>query len=134
MNCQPELLLAGAGRLARTPTTPMLWIYGQNDSFFAPPLAAAMYGAYTQNGGKGEFDPVGPFGQDGHRLFLAADGSQIWGPVVARYLATRPGQLGGRRGARALPAAAGGSGPRGAPLRGDECSRSFRSGWGDIGH
>jgi len=71
MNCQPELLIDAAGRLARTTTTPML---------------------FTQNGGKGEFDPVGPFGQDGHRLFLSAGGSQIWGPLVARYLATRPAQ------------------------------------------
>jgi dienelactone hydrolase len=92
MNCQPELLIDAAGRLARTTTTPMLWIYGQNDSFFAPPLAAAMYAAYTLHGGKGEFDPVGPFGQDGHRLFLSAGGSQIWGPLVARYLTARPAQ------------------------------------------
>jgi dienelactone hydrolase len=92
MNCRPELLVEAAGRLARTVTTPMLWIYSENDSFFAPALAAAMYGAYAQNGGTGEFEALGPFGQDGHRLFLAAGGSQIWGPLVARYLASRPAQ------------------------------------------
>ena len=84
-----ELLVEAAGRLARTTTTPMLWIYTENDSFFAPALAAAMYAAYTQNGGKGEFEHLGPFGQDGHRLFFGAGGSQIWGPMVARYLASR---------------------------------------------
>ena len=92
MNCRPELLVEAAGRLARTTTTPMLWIYTENDSFFAPVLATAMYAAYTQNGGKGEFEHLGPFGQDGHRLIFAAGGSQIWGPLVARYLASRPAQ------------------------------------------
>jgi dienelactone hydrolase len=92
MNCRPELLVDAAGRFARTATTPMLWIYSENDSFFAPQIAAAMYTAYSQSGGKGEFEQLGPFGQDGHRLFLAAGGSQIWGPLVARYLASRPAQ------------------------------------------
>jgi len=92
MNCRPELLIDAAGRLARTATTPMLWIYAENDSFFAPSLAAAMYRAYTQNGGKGEFAPLGPYGQDGHRLFFGAGGSRIWGPLVRRYLAGRPAQ------------------------------------------
>jgi pimeloyl-ACP methyl ester carboxylesterase len=91
-NCRPQLLVDAAGRLARTATTPMLWVYSENDSFFAPALAAAMYAAYTQNGGKGEFEQLGPFGQDGHRLFVAPGGSQIWGPLVERYLAGRPAQ------------------------------------------
>jgi len=90
--CRPDLLADAAGRLARTATTPMLWVYAENDSFFASPLVAAMYGAYTQNGGKGEFEHLGPFGQDGHRLFFAPGGSQIWGPLVARYIASRPAQ------------------------------------------
>jgi dienelactone hydrolase len=90
--CRPDLLAKAAGQLARTATTPMLWIYAENDSFFAPEIAAAMYAAYTQNGGKGEFEHLGPFGQDGHRLFSGAGGSQIWGSLVARYLASRPAQ------------------------------------------
>jgi len=92
MNCRPELLVDAAGRLARTATTPMLWVYAENDSFFAQPLVAAMFGAYTQHGGNGEYEHLGPFGQDGHRLFFAPGGSQIWGPLVARYLASRPAQ------------------------------------------
>jgi dienelactone hydrolase len=35
MNCRPELLVEAVGRLARTATTPMLWVYAENDSFFA---------------------------------------------------------------------------------------------------
>jgi dienelactone hydrolase len=92
MNCRPELLADAAGRFARTATTPMLWIYTENDSFFAPAIAAAMYAAYAQNGGKAEFEQLGPFGQDGHNLFFGGGGSQIWGPLVERYLVSRPAQ------------------------------------------
>jgi len=91
-NCRPDLLAAAAGQLARGATTPMLWVYAENDSFFAPAIATALYSAYSQNGGKAEFERPGPFGNDGHRLFFGPGGSQVWGPPVARYLATRPAQ------------------------------------------
>jgi len=91
-NCRPDLLAAAAGQLARGATTPMLWVYSRNDSFFAPAIAAALYAAYSQNGGRAEFYQLGPFGRDGHGLFFGASGSQIWGPLVARYLATRSAQ------------------------------------------
>jgi dienelactone hydrolase len=91
-NCQPERLAVAAGVLARGATTPMLWIYAQNDTFFNPAIAAAMYAAYTQNGGKAEFDQPEPFGSDGHGLFFGHGGSAIWGPLVEHYLATRPTQ------------------------------------------
>ncbi len=35
-NCHPENLAAAAGRFGTTATTPMLWVYAANDSFFAP--------------------------------------------------------------------------------------------------
>jgi len=91
-NCRPDLLAAAAGQLAHGAATPMLWVYTENDSFFDPKIAAALYTAYSQNGGKAEFERVGPFGNDGHRLFFGEGGSQIWGPLVARYLASRPAQ------------------------------------------
>ncbi|HJU17787.1 MAG TPA: CocE/NonD family hydrolase [Stellaceae bacterium] len=91
-NCRPDLLAAAAGAFGRGATTPMLWIYTANDSYFAPSIAAAMYDAYTRNGGRAEFYPLGPYGSDGHRLFFGRGGSQIWGPLVERYLASRPAQ------------------------------------------
>ena len=91
-NCRPDLLAAAAGQLAHGATTPMLWVYTENDSFFAPAIASALYGAYSQNGGRAEFEHPGPFSNDGHRLFFGPSGSQIWGPLVARYLASRPAQ------------------------------------------
>lgn len=91
-NCQPERLPVAAGTLARTATTPMLWIYAANDSFFAPPIAKAMYDADAQAGGRAEFYQLPAFGTDGHLLFVGHGGSAIWGPLVERYLATLPAQ------------------------------------------
>jgi dienelactone hydrolase len=88
-NCRPDLLAAAAGVLARDASTPMLWVYTQNDSFFSPAIAASLYAAYSGAGGRAEFDPLPAFGSDGHRLFFGSGGSAIWGPLVARYLAAR---------------------------------------------
>jgi len=90
--CMAERLESDAGVLGRTATTPMLWIYTENDSFFAPPVAAAMYAAYAAAGGRAEFYQLGAFGNDGHQLFFGHGGSAIWGPLIERYLATRPAQ------------------------------------------
>lgn len=86
-NCHPEWLVAAAGHFGATASTPMLWIYTENDSYFAPPIAAALHQAFTQAGGRAKFEPLGPFDGDGHRLFFGRGGSAIWGPLVERFLA-----------------------------------------------
>jgi hypothetical protein len=48
-------------------------------------LRRPLYEAFTRNGGKADFEQVGPYGDDGHRLFFGQGGSQIWGPLVAGY-------------------------------------------------
>jgi len=89
---RPDLLLDAVGRYGRSATTPMLWIYSENDKFFGPPIAASLYDAFTRNGGNAEFKEVGPYGDDGHLLLFGAGGSQIWGPLVANYLARQPAE------------------------------------------
>jgi dienelactone hydrolase len=89
-NCSPERLATAAVQLARGATTPMLWIYTANDSFFSPSIAGAIYAAYTAAGGRAEYDAMPGFGSDGHDMFLLPGGSAIWGPLFERYLATRP--------------------------------------------
>jgi dienelactone hydrolase len=85
-NCRPDALAAAAGAFGAHATTPMLWVYAANDSYFAPPIAAALHDSFTASGGQAEFHAVGPFGNDGHRLFYAANGAAVWGPIVAAYL------------------------------------------------
>jgi dienelactone hydrolase len=85
-NCHPERLADAAGYFGGTASTPMLWIYTSNDSFFAPPIARALYNSFTATGGKVDFEQPGPYGEDGHHLFFGRGGSTIWGPLVDRYL------------------------------------------------
>ena len=87
--CRPEELERAAGILGATASTPMLWIYAANDSFFAPDVALAMHAAFTRAGGKAELIQPGPFGKDGHGLFFGSGGSAIWGPPMERYLESR---------------------------------------------
>ncbi len=86
-NCRPDQLVIAAGILGKTATTPMLWIYTANDSYFAPDLAQRMYDSFTASGGRAEFHQLPPFAADGHTLFLGNGGSAIWGPLMQAYLA-----------------------------------------------
>jgi hypothetical protein len=67
----------------------MLWIYTANDSYFGPPLARAMWQAFSRRGGEADLEQPGPYNQDGHHLFFGPGGSVIWGPLVERYFARR---------------------------------------------
>lgn len=89
-NCHPEKLAGAAGRYGATATTPMLWIYARNDTFFNPKIAQALYQSFTAAGGHADFEQPEPFDGDGHRLFFGTGGSRIWGSLVERYLASRP--------------------------------------------
>ena len=86
-NCRADVLTTSAGRFGQTARVPSLWVYTANDSFFGPSLAGAMHQNYVQAGGAADFRALPAFGQDGHGLFTAAGGPQIWGPLVEAFLA-----------------------------------------------
>lgn len=67
-------------------TTPSIWFYGANDAHFGPKLAAAMYQAYTQAGGKAQLVAYGPFKKDSHPMSSSPDGVAIWLPETERFL------------------------------------------------
>ena len=83
---RPDLLIEAVAQYGRTATTPMLWVYSENDRFFSGAIAASLYDAFIQNGGKAEFKQVAPYGDEGHNFFFGPGGSQIWGKPVANYL------------------------------------------------
>jgi dienelactone hydrolase len=85
-NCRPDQLAVAAGILGKTAVTPMLWIYTENDSFFAPQLAKSLYDAFAASGGTAEFHQLPSFAKDGHALFFGAGGSAVWGPIMQAYL------------------------------------------------
>jgi dienelactone hydrolase len=83
--CNPDSLVKTFGDFGKRSKVPMLWIYSDNDHFFAPPIAHRFYEAFTKNGGNAQFIAAPPFGQDGHMLF-SLRGIPIWTPMVDEFL------------------------------------------------
>ena len=75
-----------AGHYAKLTKLPSLWFYGDNDSYFEPPLFRSMHQAYVANGGKATLVAFGRFGRDAHSLFGARAGERIWHPHLAGFL------------------------------------------------
>lgn len=86
-NCAPEHLVAAAGAFGATARVPTLWLYTENDSYFAPELSKRLAAAYRAAGGRVEFHLLPVFGADGHRLIEAKAAVAIWGPIVEKFLA-----------------------------------------------
>jgi dienelactone hydrolase len=85
-NCHPERLVQAAGHFGQTATTPMLWVYTLNDTFFRPQIARALFQSFSASGGHAQFEQPEHFDGEGHNLFFGPGGSAIWGPIVERYL------------------------------------------------
>lgn len=65
--------------------TPTLWIYTENDMYFAPHHSRAWAEAYRDGGGLVDYRLLPAIGDDGHRLFAAAN--DVWQPLVDEFLA-----------------------------------------------
>lgn len=85
-NCRPDQLALAAGQMGKTASTPMLWVYTANDTYFAPALARDLYDHYTAGGALVDFHQIPAYGSDGHQLFFGKGGSSIWGPLMIHYL------------------------------------------------
>lgn len=85
--CHADRMIEGAAQLGATAAVPMLWLYATNDTFFSPDLGRAMFKAYSEAGGKGEFVEPGVYQYDGYAMFVGQGGSRLWGPPLERYLA-----------------------------------------------
>ena len=85
-NCAPEKLVTAAAHFGATARIPVLSIYTENDSYFAPALSTQVNAAFTKAGGRVEFHLLPAFGRDGHNLLPARDGVTVWGPIVDAFL------------------------------------------------
>jgi dienelactone hydrolase len=86
-NCAPDRLIATAAEFGRTTRIPTLWIYTENDSYFAPRLSGAMAAAFRAAGGKADYELLPAFGDDGHFMAERPGSEAAWGPAVERFLA-----------------------------------------------
>jgi dienelactone hydrolase len=89
-NCGPDDLIFAAGRFGRGAKTPMVWIYTENDSFFAPSIARAMHQSFVASGGVAAFHMLPAFADDGHTLMARREGQVLWEPIVEGFLRTLP--------------------------------------------
>jgi dienelactone hydrolase len=69
------------GRSSRIPT---LWLYSENDRYFRPELAQAMYKAYVESGGVAKFIALPAYKEDGHSSFLG--NRSVWLPYIDEFL------------------------------------------------
>jgi len=86
-NCAPDRLVAAAAAFGRTTRIPTLWIYSENDTYFAPRLSGAMAEAFRAAGGPVDYALLPAFGDEGHFMAERAGSEAVWGPVVERFLA-----------------------------------------------
>lgn len=75
---------ASAGK-ANGGSTPMLWLYAENDNYWGPDIPRKWHEAYTSAGGKAEFAAFGPVSTDGHSLL--SKGMPLWRPVLDQFVA-----------------------------------------------
>ncbi|VWB62770.1 alpha/beta hydrolase family protein [Burkholderia lata] len=82
--CQGERLEAMYSRFGKTARVPMLWIYTENDQYFAPAYSSAWHDAFVRAGGSADYRLLPPFETNGHMLF--AHGIDVWEPLVSEFL------------------------------------------------
>jgi len=80
--CHEQRLIEVMGTFGKA-KVPTLWIYSENDSFFRPELAQAMFEDFLKNGGKGKLVIAPPFG---HALLSREQGRNIWAPYSDEFL------------------------------------------------
>ncbi|WP_244477044.1 CocE/NonD family hydrolase [Methylobacterium sp. Leaf117] len=84
--CDEDALVRAFGTFGRRSHVPMLWIYTENDRYFGPALARRFRAAFQDSGGQVSFVAAPAFGSDGHALFSAPNGRDIWMPIVEAFL------------------------------------------------
>ena len=85
-NCDEDGLVSAFASYGTRSRVPTLWLYAENDSYFAPVLVRRMHAAFTHGGGDAKLDLFGPVGEDGHQLWRLFDGLMLWLPALDRFL------------------------------------------------
>lgn len=85
-NCAPGKLIEAARSFGATARIPVLSIYTDNDTYFAPSLSKSLNEAFQKAGGRVDYRLLSSFGLDGHTLFGARNGVELWAPIVEEFL------------------------------------------------
>lgn len=84
--CSESSLVSAFGEFGERASLETLWIYAEDDSYFAPDLVRAMHKAYTGEGGKAKL-VISPRAGHDHKFFDT--GIEVWKPLVIDYLRER---------------------------------------------
>jgi dienelactone hydrolase len=82
--CASDRLIGAFGFYGKTTRAPTLWIYSENDHYFAPALAREMFSAFTNAGGRGDLVIAPPYAKEGHGLVLGPP--ELWQDPVDNFL------------------------------------------------
>ncbi|HQZ12421.1 MAG TPA: dienelactone hydrolase family protein [Devosia sp.] len=85
-NCAPDRLIGAAAAFGATARTPTLWLYAENDSYFAPDLSRALAAAFSAAGGRVDYELLPSIQGDGHALMLEDGKGAAWRAPLARFL------------------------------------------------
>ena len=85
--CSEDRLVAAAGTFGRTARLPTLWLYAENDTYFAPALSRRMADAFRAAGGKVEYDLLPAVVGEGHGLIQTSGAAATWEPYLETFLA-----------------------------------------------
>lgn len=77
---------AAFATLGAASQVPSLWLYGENDGYFAPTLVRRLYHAYAGAGGQAELFAYGAFKRDAHLTLGSRDGVEVWLAPTERFL------------------------------------------------
>jgi dienelactone hydrolase len=84
-DCGSDALVRAAARFGQTARVPTLWIFSQNDHFFAPALARSMFDAFEgASHAPAQFVAAPSCSKDGHQLVLRCPDD--WHATVAAFL------------------------------------------------
>jgi dienelactone hydrolase len=87
-NCASDKLIDVARSFGASARIPVLSIYTENDTYFAPSISKPLNEAFRMAGGHIDFRLLPPFGLDGHMLLGSRSGVEQWGPLVDEFLKT----------------------------------------------
>lgn len=85
-NCAPDRLVEAAGVFGAAARVPTLWLYAENDTYFAPDLSQRLADAFVAAGGKAEYHLLPAVRGDGHALMSTAGDEASWAPYLGKFL------------------------------------------------
>jgi dienelactone hydrolase len=85
-NCSPSALVAAFSTIGHATHVPVLFLYGENDRFFPPPLAARLFDAFHAGDPASSFVKLPAFAHEGHLIGRRDDAIPLWSDAVDAFL------------------------------------------------